>query len=103
MDRYQISEVNLGKTKYICFELFEVLSFKFFFKRGNQEEHPYQNVTELVHYIILFYTQELDCGRSFTYNRKRSGPRIKPCSTPYCNVPALEKTSIQTKNFLFER
>ena len=24
MDRYEISEVNFGKNKYICFELFEV-------------------------------------------------------------------------------
>ena len=103
MDRYQISEVNLSKSKYICFELFKVLSFKFFFKRGNQEEHPYQNVTELVHYIIIFYTQELDCGTLFTYNKKRSSTRIDPCGTPYFNVPVSEKTSIQTKNFLFER
>ena len=43
-----------------------------------------------------------DCGRSFTYNRKRSVPRIEPCGTTYFNVPASEKT-VQTKNFLFER
>ena len=39
-----------------------------------------------------------DWGRSVTYNRKRSGPRIEHCVTPYFNVPASEKTSIQTKN-----
>ena len=45
-----------------------------------------------------------DWGRSVTYNRKRSGPRIEACGTPYFNVPASEKTlSIQTKNFLFEK
>ena len=33
MDRYEISEVNLGKNEYIC-------SFKFFFKTGNYYEHP---------------------------------------------------------------
>ena len=32
-----------------------------------------------------------DWGRLFTYNRKRSGPRIEPCGTPYFNVPASEK------------
>ena len=42
-------------------------------------------------------------GRSFTYSRKRSGSRIEPCGAPYFNVPVSEKTSIQTKNFLFER
>ena len=43
-------------------------------------------------------------GRPFTYNRKRSVPRIEPCGTPCFNVPVSEKTlSIQTKNFLFER
>ena len=30
MDRYEISDVNLGKKEYICFELFFILSFKFF-------------------------------------------------------------------------
>ena len=35
-------------------------------------------------------------------SRKKSGPRIEPC-TPYFNVPASEKTSIQNKNLLFER
>ena len=31
------------------------------------------------------------------------GPRIEPCDDPpYFNVPASEKASIQTKNFLFE-
>ena len=42
-------------------------------------------------------------GRSFTYYRTRSSPRIEPCGTPYFNVSVSEKTSIETKNFLFER
>ena len=38
-----------------------------------------------------------DQGKSFTYNRKRTG-------TPYFNVPASAKTlSLQTKDFLFEK
>ena len=44
-----------------------------------------------------------DKGKSFTYNRKKSGPRIEPCGTTYFNVTASEKTlSIQTKKLLFE-
>ena len=39
LDRCDISDVNLGKNEYICFELFEVF-FLFFFKIGNHEEHP---------------------------------------------------------------
>ena len=30
-------------------------------------------------------------GRSFTYNRKRSGPRIEPCGTLYFNVCLRKK------------
>ena len=41
IDIYEISEVNLGKSEYIYFELFEVWFFKFFFNRVNHEdEHP---------------------------------------------------------------
>ena len=29
-----------------------------------------------------------DWRRSFTYNRKRNGPKIEPCGTPYFNDPA---------------
>ena len=44
-----------------------------------------------------------DRGTSFTYNRKRSEPRMEACGTPYFDVPASEKTlSIQIKKFLFE-
>ena len=32
MDEYEISEVNLGRNKYICFELFEVWSLNFSLK-----------------------------------------------------------------------
>ena len=41
-----------------------------------------------------------DWGRSFTYNRNRSGSRIEHCVTLYLNVPASEKISIQTENVL---
>ena len=47
-----------------------------------------------------------DWGRSFRYNRKKISPRVEPCGryiTQYFNVPVSEKTSIQTKIFLFER
>ena len=32
MDEYEISEVNLGRNKYICFEPFEVWSLNFSLK-----------------------------------------------------------------------
>ena len=32
MDRYEISEVNVGKSEYICFELFEVWVLNFSLK-----------------------------------------------------------------------
>ena len=55
-------------------------------------------------YVIFLQASNNDWGRSVTYNRKRSGPRIDPCGTPYFNVPVSEKTlSIETKNFVFER
>ena len=37
MDWYEISDVNLGKSEYIRFELFEVQVLNFFFKRENHE------------------------------------------------------------------
>ena len=40
-----------------------------------------------------------DWGRLFTYQRKRKGPRIEHCGKLLFNVPASEKTSIQTKMF----
>ena len=59
MDRYEISEVNLGKNKYICFELFEVWVLHFSLKEETMKKIHNQNVAELAHYIIVFYTQGL--------------------------------------------
>ena len=45
-----------------------------------------------------------DFGKSLIKIKKRSGPRIEPCRTPHVSKPSSEKTtSIDTKNFLFER
>ena len=52
MDRYEISEVNLGKSEYICFELFEVQVLNFSLKEGTMKDIHNQNVAELVHCII---------------------------------------------------
>ena len=57
MDWYEIS-VNLGKSEYICFELFEVYVLNFSLKEESMKNIHNQNVAELVHYIIVFYTQE---------------------------------------------
>ena len=58
MDWYEISEVNLGKSEYICFELFEVWVLNFSLKEETMKNIHNQNVAELTHYIIVFYTQE---------------------------------------------
>ena len=53
MDWYEFSDVNLGKSKYICFELlFKVL------KEETMKNSHNQNVAESAHYITVFYTQE---------------------------------------------
>ena len=59
MDRYEISVVNLGKSEYNCFELFEVWVLNFSLKEETMKNIHNQNVAELAHYIIVFYTQEL--------------------------------------------
>ena len=59
MDRYETSEVNLGKSKYICFELFEVWVYNFSLKEETRKNIHNQNLAELAHYIIVFYTQWL--------------------------------------------
>ena len=56
MDRYEISEVYLGNT---CSELFEVWVLNFSFKEETKKNIHNQNEAELVHYIIVFYTQGL--------------------------------------------
>ena len=60
MDRYEISEVNLGKSEYICFELFDVWVLNLSLKEETIKNIHDQNVVELAHYIIVFYTQGLD-------------------------------------------
>ena len=59
MDRYEISEVNLGKSEYICFELLEVWVLNLSLKEETMKNIHNQKVTELAHYIIVFYTQGL--------------------------------------------
>ena len=61
MDQYEISEVNLGKNEYICFELFEVWVLNFSLKEETMRTIYNQNVAELVHCIIIFYTQVRRC------------------------------------------
>ena len=55
MDRYEISEVNLGKSEHNCFELFEVWVLNFSLKEENIQNIHNQNVTELAHYLSLLY------------------------------------------------
>ena len=62
MDRFEISEVNLGKREYICFELFEVWVLYLSLKEETMKNIHNQDVAELVHYIIVFYTQGLGLG-----------------------------------------
>ena len=59
MDWYEISEVNLGKSEYICFELFELWVLNLSLKEETMKNIHNQNVAELGHYIIIFYTQVL--------------------------------------------
>ena len=59
MDRYEISEVNLSKSEYICFELFEVWALNLSLKEETMKNIHNQNVAELAHYIIVFYKQGL--------------------------------------------
>ena len=40
MDQYEISKVNLGKKKYICFGLLVTWILFFLKKRKKPEEHP---------------------------------------------------------------
>ena len=56
MFRYEISEVNLDKSEYIYFKLFKVSVFNFSLKDETMKDIHNQNVAELVHYIIVFYT-----------------------------------------------
>ena len=51
MDRYEISEINLGKNEYICLELFEVWVLTFSLKLETMTNIRNQNMPELAHYI----------------------------------------------------
>ena len=59
MDRYEISKVNIGKSKYIYFGLFKVSVLNFSLKEETTMNIHNQNMTELAHGIIVFYTQKL--------------------------------------------
>ena len=59
MDRYEISAVNLGKSEFICFELFEVWVLNFSLKEETMKYIHKQNVAKVAYYIIIFYTQGL--------------------------------------------
>ena len=58
MDQHEISPVNLGKSKSICFGLFEDWSLNSALKEETMKNIHNQNVAELSYYIIVFYTQE---------------------------------------------
>ena len=58
MDRYEFSDVSLGRSEYICFKLFEVRILNFFNKEEAMKNIHNQNVAELAHYIMVFYTHE---------------------------------------------
>ena len=59
MGRYEISKVNLSKSEYISFELFEIWALNLSLKEETMKNIHSQNVAELVHYIIVFFTQGL--------------------------------------------
>ena len=59
MDLYEISEVNLGKSKYICFKFLEVWVLYLSFKEETMKNIHNQNVADLAHYLIVFFTQGL--------------------------------------------
>ena len=59
MGRYEISEVNLDRKRYIWFEFFEVWVFNFSLKEETMRNIHNWNVAELAHGIIVFYRQEL--------------------------------------------
>ena len=54
MDRHEISKVNLGRHKYICFDFFEVWSLDFSLKEEAMKNIHNINVAELGHCIIVF-------------------------------------------------
>ena len=65
MYRYEISEANLGKNEYICFELFRGWVLNFSLKEGIMRNIHNRKAAKLAHYIIVFYAQEL--GSNFVH------------------------------------
>ena len=53
MGWYEISEVNLCKNEYICFELFEVWFLNFSLKEQTMKNIYKRNAAELAHSIIV--------------------------------------------------
>ena len=47
MDWYEISEVNLGKNEYICFELFEAWFLNFSLNKETMKNIHNRNMAEL--------------------------------------------------------
>ena len=75
---------------------------KSLFKTSSVFQRPH--VGRKVYHLHTNRSQLLnDWQKSFTYNRKKSCPKIKPCGTPCVIGTVSEKTSKQTKNFLFQR
>ena len=54
MNWYEVSEVNLGKSEYSCFELFEAWFLSFSLKKETMKNIHNLNVPELAHSIIVF-------------------------------------------------
>ena len=47
MDRYEISEANLEKNEYICFELFKIWVLNFSLEKETMRNVHNQNMAEL--------------------------------------------------------
>ena len=56
MDGYEIWEVYLGKSEYIGLIFLRFMFLNIYLKEGTMKNIYNQNVAELAHYIIVFYT-----------------------------------------------
>ena len=54
MDRYEIFKLNLSKSEYNCFEIFEAEVLNFSLKEEIMKDIHDQNVAELALYIINY-------------------------------------------------
>ena len=52
MDQYETSEVSLGKSEYICFEIFKVRILNFSLNKETMRNIHNRNLVELAHYLI---------------------------------------------------